>query len=469
MYPSGNLANTARMGDTVTLPPSHQPVQSGSKRPRLRLVWAPHGTAVLGHLYSLPPGVTSIGRALPEDSDGIQFPGDQALSAVHARIEVDPKDYQVRVTDCVSKNGTYVGTQRCGRSTALMKDGDVLRVGSTFLVLRYEAAHTPDADIPSILGVSPAARDLRLRIVRLATESLPVLLLGETGTGKEVVAQALHRLAKRSGELVRTNCAAIPASLAESELFGHVEGSFTGAHDRQGLFQRANRGTLLLDEMGDLPLDLQAKLLRVLEERSLTPVGAAQPIRIDVRVIAATCRDLPAAVRAERFRRDLYMRLAQLVIELPPLRERREDTLMLLRHGSPEAMPRLTAELVHALLAYDWTGNVRELLAVANQLRVDGVTEKLLRDLRAGATAAMQPNQVATHSRGEVEMARLPPPTRPYRFDVPPREHFEKVLMRHLGTVKRVAEELGCSRKQVDRWLAHYGLRADDFRKPAAG
>jgi DNA-binding NtrC family response regulator len=419
-----------------------------------------------GRIFSLPLGVTWLGRALPADQDGITLDGDPALSALHARLEVSPADYRVKVSDCKSKNGTWVGGEPCGPDPEFVADGEVLRLGSTFLVLRYEKTKTADADVPGLVGISPAMRALRARLQLLAAQPQPLFLNGETGAGKEVVSRAVHRLSQRPGALVQVNCAAIPASLAESELFGHVERAFTDAKPRLGLFRRADRGTLLLDEIGDMPLELQAKLLRVLEERTVTPVGSDRSLPVDVRVIAATHRDLQKESAAGRFRRDLYMRLAQLAIELPPLRARREDILMLLQHGSATAARLLTPELVHALLVHAWPGNVRETLAVANQLQVEGVTDELLQRLDPPESVAPAPLSAPAPS---LTTAGPPtPPARPYRLPKPEKAELQRLLQRHLGTIKLVAQEMGCSRRHVQRLMEQYDLQADDFRNAPA-
>jgi transcriptional regulator with GAF, ATPase, and Fis domain len=221
-----------------------------------------------------------------------------------------------------------------------------------------------------IVGQSPGLRTVLEQVELVAPTEATVLISGESGTGKELVARAIHERSRRAHRpLVTVNCSAMPRELFESEVFGHTRGAFTGAlHDRSGRFQLANGGTIFLDEIGDLPLELQPKLLRVLQEGQYERVGDDATRRVDVRVIAATNHDLPAEVRAGRFREDLYYRLAVFPIELPPLRARRDDIRLLVAHFLPRAArrlgiaePRITREHCETLERLDWPGNVREL------------------------------------------------------------------------------------------------------------
>ncbi|GAA6118906.1 sigma-54 dependent transcriptional regulator [Acidovorax sp. FG27] len=230
------------------------------------------------------------------------------------------------------------------------------------------AAAADAADDGELVGISEAMREVHKRIGLAAASDAPVLIEGETGTGKELVARALHRHSPRAGgPFVALNCAAIPKELLESELFGHVKGAFTGAAaDRPGCFRAADGGVLLLDEIGDMALDVQAKLLRALQEGEVTPLGSHRPVKVRVRVLAATHRDLAAAVRDGRFREDLRFRLDVLHIVLPPLRERLADIVPLAEHflrraAAPQPPKRLSADAARALLDHTWPGNVREL------------------------------------------------------------------------------------------------------------
>lgn len=239
----------------------------------------------------------------------------------------------------------------------------------------------------TIVGASSGLAHVMARVEMVSRQDVPVLLLGETGTGKEVIARAVHVRSKRAGApFVRVNCGAIPADLMDSELFGHERGSFTGATDRRrGWFERASGGTLLLDEIGELPLEAQVRLLRILQDGSLTRVGGGEPVNVDVRIIAATHRDLPAMVDQRAFREDLWYRIATFPIRLPPLRERVGDIAMLARHFIHKAAvrfglaePELDASTREMLERYPWPGNIRELGAVIDRAMILGDGRSLM-------------------------------------------------------------------------------------------
>lgn len=243
--------------------------------------------------------------------------------------------------------------------------------------------------LQDLVGDSPPMQAVQRQIAAVAPTDASVLVLGESGTGKELVAHAIARLSRRAeGPFVGVNCAAIPRELAESELFGHVKGAFSGAvRDRVGRFEAAHGGTLFLDELGELPLELQGKLLRVLQEGTYERVGEVKPRRTDVRIVAATNRDLAAEVAAGRFRQDLYYRLAVFPIALPPLRARKEDLPALTRHllaricqrlGCPPLV--LSADDVAALAQREWPGNVRELINVLERTAISRATSDLATD-----------------------------------------------------------------------------------------
>ena len=249
-----------------------------------------------------------------------------------------------------------------------------LAAENDYLHEEIERAHAP----PVLVAESDAMRRVEQQIRIVAASDATVLVTGESGTGKEVVARAIHEQSpRRNGPLIRVNCGAIPESLFESEFFGHVRGAFTGAlKDRVGRFELADGGTLFLDEVGEIPLPMQSKLLRVVQERELERVGDGRTRRVDVRILAATNRDLQVEVDAGRFRQDLYYRLSVFPIELPPLRERRADIAPLAEHflraatRSSGRAPRLDAVAVRQLESYDWPGNVRELQNAIERARI---------------------------------------------------------------------------------------------------
>ncbi|AVT04252.1 sigma-54-dependent transcriptional regulator, partial [Paracidovorax avenae] len=291
--------------------------------------------------------------------------GLETLAALAARVpELPPV---VVLTAYASGSGT-IEAMRLGAFDHLTKPvgrAAVIEVLERALRTRAEADATPPAPPAragadeadgELIGVSEAMREVHKRIGLAAASEAPVLVQGETGTGKELVARALHRHSARSaGPFVALNCAAIPKDLLESELFGHVKGAFTGAAtDRPGCFRAADGGVLLLDEIGDMAPDVQAKLLRALQEGEVTPLGSHRPVKVDVRVVAATHRDLAAAVREGRFREDLRYRLDVLQIALPPLRERLADIVPLAEHflrraAAPQPAKRLAPDAARAL------------------------------------------------------------------------------------------------------------------------
>jgi two-component system response regulator HydG len=322
--------------------------------------------------------------------------------------------------------------------------------------LRREAAALKQTlrerfSIAHVLGDSASMRNVREVVARVASVPVPVLILGETGTGKSLVAQAIHAEGPRATRaLVVVNCAALPEPLLESELFGYAKGAFTGANsDRAGLFREADGGTLFLDEIGEMAPGLQAKLLHVIEQQSIRPVGATKEITVDVRILAATHRDLHEAAKAGRFRQDLLYRLDVLSISLPALRERREDLPALIAHFFRQAQDKypgsrpekLSREALDALIAYDWPGNVRELMHVLEKVVLLGRTAEVsLQDL---------PDSVRSADRDDTPV---------FQGDILPirelQRRYATWAMNQLGGHKgRVAERLGIDAKTLWKWL----------------
>ncbi len=304
----------------------------------------------------------------------------------------------------------------------------------------------------SIIGRSPAIEHMRAIIATIAQTDTDVLVMGETGTGKELVARALHQQsARRSHKFVAINCGAMPDSLFESELFGHEAGTFTNAAKRRiGRIQFADKGTVFLDEIESLALPLQVKLLRVLQERAVEPLGSNEVVPVDIRVVAATKTSLKQASIEKNFREDLYYRLNVVMIQIPPLRERREDISLLFQHFVLDAAkhhgrdaPKLTPTLLSRLVAYSWPGNVRELKNAAERF-VLGVTEN----------HSVIDDEITVRDRHVLSEQM---------------DSFEKILIeaeltQHHGNVKNTIESLGISRKTLYDKLHRLGISVDNFR-----
>ena len=331
-----------------------------------------------------------------------------------------------------------------------------------------------DAADQLLVGTSPAMRKLRAALDRLASQDVSILIRGESGTGKELVARALHdRGVRRKRRFVALNCGAIPESLIDSELFGHAKGSFTGATaDRPGVFVEADGGTLFLDEIGDMPLAVQARLLRVLQEGEVRPVGGSGVRNVDVRVIAATHVELTLAVEQGRFRQDLFYRLNVVVLHVPPLRDRLEDLPILAahflrKHGGTSPMS-LSPDALDAMMSYPWPGNVRELEnAVMHAVA-----------LRQGDVISPEslPNAVIARGEGRSSASISPPPLGGDDEQLPPLTEarrasavFEKnyltmAMERAKGSISEAARLAGLDRTNFRRLLQRHGIDATAFK-----
>jgi DNA-binding NtrC family response regulator len=323
--------------------------------------------------------------------------------------------------------------------------------------LRLEVGHP--SRIEGFVGQGQEMQRVHDLIARVADSDVSVLITGESGTGKEVVARALHRQSRREGAFVAINCAAMPEALLESELFGHVRGAFTDARDaRPGLFVEARRGTVFLDEIGDMPLGLQPKLLRVLQERTVRPLGGSSEVPIDVRILSATNRDLESAIEEKRFREDLFFRINVVQIPLPPLRARAGDILSLAQHfigqlaaRADKSVTGISSPAAQRLLAYPWPGNVRELqncmeraiaLTRFDQIVVDDLPEKVQ-------------NHRSSHLiLGGDDPSELVP------MDEVERRYILRVLDAVAGNKTAAARVLGFERKTLYRKLSRFGIEA---------
>ena len=385
---------------------------------------------------------------------------DPTVSRHHFVIVVTPRGYHLR--DTGSTNGTFLAGHRV--ESAYLQDGSTLRVGVT--TLRFEAVDgeirepLSDADrFGRVLGKSPAMRRLFALLPRIAASDSTVLMEGETGTGKSLLAKMIHAAGPRArGPFVVIDCGAIPAALIESELFGHERGAFTGAvAARAGAFEAASRGTVFLDEIGELPLDMQPKLLHAIEERSVKRLGGSQPTAVDVRIIAATNRDLRQAVNRGAFRSDLYYRLTIVKLRLPPLRERPADVPLLVESfyreltGDPAAVA--PAPLVGALAQHDWPGNVRELrAAVERALLVDDPVQwrAVIDEPLGGPADAMSPDpgEADLTFRAAKERAML-------RWE---RAYIAELLQVHGGNLSRASRAARMDRTHLRELARRYKL-----------
>jgi two-component system, NtrC family, response regulator HydG len=393
---------------------------------------------------------------------------DQEVSRRHASLELTGR--RLRLKDLGSTNGTFV--DGIGIVEAFLRGGEIVRLGTT--ALRVDERGPPrEVTLPArvqfggVLGASTAMRRIYSLCDRLAAADVPVVIEGETGTGKEQLALALHEKSGRSsGPFVVFDCTAVAPNLIESELFGHERGAFTGSvATRKGVFERAHGGTLLIDEIGDLPLDLQPKLLRAIERGEIARVGGERRIRVDVRLLCATRRDLDREVAAGRFRDDLFHRIAVARIELPPLRDRHGDVALLAAwfcrelDAKPDALPK---ELLKRWNDYDWPGNVRELRnAVARRLALGDLADDLVQ--RASSdddpTPAAAPDARLGHGGGDViaGILRLGLPLAEARqrlIDHFEERYLEHVLEQHGGNVTRAAAAAGVARRHLQRLRA---------------
>lgn len=400
---------------------------------------------------------------------------DSRMSLEHARLRRKGQSWEL--VDCQSTNGSWHAGERIG--SAVLTEGMLFELGHTFFVfrsgLRVTVDELGDLDASGLNAADPAFAtvlpDLARAfgdLARIASARVSVLLLGETGAGKEWLARAVHASSKRRGEFVAVNCAALPAALLEAHLFGHEKGAFSGAdRSRLGFVRAAHEGTLFLDEIADLPLESQAALLRVLQEHEVTPLGSTRPIPVDVRVVSATHASLEQRVAQGRFRADLFARLDGYRFGAPPLRARREDfgSLIASLLADPELRElrqagfSLHPNLARALFEYDWPRNIRELrqdlIAAAVLARGDRIELSHVHKSLARATSSLEPVAEAESEFDDPSEREL-------------REQLKAELLVCDGNLSEVARRMGKARTQVQRWMRRFELDRSRFRQSSS-
>ncbi len=443
-------------------------------------------------------------RLLREESfelvlSDLNMPGNVRLEFLHDHSEHRPGIPLIVVTG-VPSLPTAIESLRLGISDYLLKPvkfEDLL--ASVKRVLQRVALHPPPPVrrnltgkelatlYPRIVGSSPAMRNLLDVVHRVAATDANILLTGESGTGKEVIAKTIHEQSHRlRGAFQVIDCTAVPENLFESLLFGHKKGSFTGAFsDQEGLLKQCNGGTAFFDEIGELPLPLQAKLLRAVQEQNFYPVGSHTPVQVDTRFICATNRDLRMEVQSGRFRQDLFYRLSVIHIELPPLRERGDDVWLLARHFLQQLQQRhpqiegFTDAALEAMRSYRWPGNIRELrnviersmaLATGNLIDVRDLPDMLRLGGSAGLSQERQiPRQgsvLANSLQGRsAELANtLTGASREEMLKVAEHHYLMNLLQTHGGNVSEAARQAGVSRQGLHKLLRQHNINAGDFR-----
>lgn len=393
---------------------------------------------------------------------------DSWASSTHARITL--ANGGARLDDPGSTNGTFVNG--VPQKATTLTDGDLIEIGHTFFLYRWLSVSDEIlgalGEVGAVAGLTtfvPALAEQLAALRAIARSTISVVLQGESGTGKEVIARAVHALSGRSGPFIAVNCGALPENLIESELFGHKKGAFSGAaEDRLGLVRSADKGTLFLDEIGDLPAASQTAFLRVLQESEVVAVGATRPVKVDLRVVAATHRDLPTLVDRGEFRGDLFARLAGFTVELPPLRRRREDLGLLiaalLRRLAPGRADAIAFECTAAreLLLREWRLNVRELekcLGTALVLAGSGKVE-----LNHLPPSSPGPRTVAPEAAPSSRSAGRKLDSEEERK----KEALITLFREHQGNISAVARAMGKGRTQIQRWIQRYGITPESYR-----
>ncbi len=443
---------------TVTIAPQDKEASGLSGQAALRVIDGPdRGRAVsLGEARSRTPGQGRRGTVLVGTGETCDLRlQDTTVSRQHLSVELVPEGLLIK--DLGSKNGTfYLGTRVLEATIPL---GAIVELGASTRIV-FDC-HSKDAQsLPArshygaLIGASMAMRKLYQLLEKIEAVEYPVLILGETGVGKELVAREIHGHSRRAGLPFEVcDCASMAAGLSESELFGHERGAFTGAERlHRGVFERAQGGTVFLDELGELPLELQPKLLRVLENRTLRRVGGEQQLPVQARIVAATHRDLCAEVEQGNFRRDLFFRLGVVQVSVPPLRLRPEDVPALAEHivkDLGDAGFRLSSRTIETLSgAYDWPGNVRELRnVIAQTMTLGSLPETLASTTGAGAVGQKSDSRQSSFREAKKRVV-----------DAFERDYLLDQLERAQGNISLAARSAGMERNHFKRLLKKHGL-----------
>ncbi|MBI1930100.1 PEP-CTERM-box response regulator transcription factor [Candidatus Poribacteria bacterium] len=427
------------------LSPFYQVTLASNAEAALQEIYQKRSNVVLLDIALSPTdekeGIRLLGTILKLDSTikVIMMTGhdtrENALQAIErGAFDFHPKPVDLDEIRIVIKRALYI--------QALERENQTLRLAT------LEDSHR------ALIGKSPQMLDVIEMIRRVAATEITVLIYGESGTGKEVVAREIHRLSNVPGKFITVNCGAIPKELMESELFGHEKGAFTDAHRlKRGKLEEANRGTAFLDEIAELPLELQVKILRFLQEREIERLGGLAPIPITARVLAATNQDLEAYMEKGAFREDLYYRLNVVTISIPPLRERRDDIILLanakLHQYNKDFRKKIkgfTQEAIEAMMHYPWPGNIRELQNRIQRGMVVAHGERLTED-DLGLTPVVKGPEILQQAKDALE-----------------REFVERALIRHKGNISKAADAIGVTRVTFYDLLKKHEIDVDGFR-----